>query len=137
LAGRRLFDVEFGVYATPQMLREINTERPFEARWIGFVNSILQTPIGVWFSAAVNVNNVCLRCDSFVAVRAAAEASIGVALLPRILGDSSPLLAEIKADTAELTIGLWALAHPDLARSARVHAFIEHLARALASPESA
>jgi hypothetical protein len=34
-------------------------------------------------------------------------------------------------DTADLTVGLWALAHPDLVRSARVHAFIEHLSQAL------
>ena len=40
-------------------------------------------------------------------------------------------------DVAELTIGLWALAHPDLVRSARVHAIIEHLAEALSPPAAA
>ena len=137
LVGRRLCDVEFGVYATPRLLRQLDRDNPFGARWIGFVDSLLQTPIGAWFSTMVDAGNVCLRCDSFVAVRSAAEAGIGFALLPRLLGDTSARLTEIAADTAELTIGLWALAHPDLARSARVHAFIEHLDQALASPESA
>jgi len=132
LVGRRLCDVEFGVYATRQLLQRVDRERIFDARWIGFIDSLMQTPIGVWLGSAVDIRNICLRCDSFVAVRVAAEAGIGIALLPRLLGDSSAQLERLEADTSELTIGLWALAHPDLVRSARVHAFIEHLTQALA-----
>jgi len=132
LVGRRLCDVEFGVYATRQLLQGIDREQIFEARWIGFIDSLMQTPIGAWLGSAVDARNICLRCDSFVAVRVAAEAGIGVALLPRLLGDSSTQLERLDVDTRELTIGLWALAHPDLVRSARVHAFIEHLSQALA-----
>ena len=133
LIGRHLLDVEFGVYATPELLAGIDRDQLFDARWIGFVDSLLNTPIGAWFKAAVDSRRVCLRCDSFVAVRVAAESGIGVALLPRLLGDTSPRLVRLPLDVAELTIGLWALAHPDLARSARVHAFIEHLEEALKS----
>jgi len=132
LIGRRLCDVDFGIFATPQLLQRIDRKKIFDARWIGFVDSIMQTPIGTWFNGAVDTRNICLRCDSFVAVRVAAEAGIGLALLPRLLGDSSAQLERLDADTSELTIGLWALAHPDLARSARVHAFIVHLSQALA-----
>jgi len=132
LVGRRLCDVEFGVYATRQLLQWVDRERIFDARWIGFIDSLMQTSIGVWLGSAVDISNICLRCDSFVAVRVAAEAGIGLALLPRLLGDSSTQLERLDADTSELTIGLWALAHPDLVRSARVHAFIEHLSQALA-----
>jgi len=137
LVGRWLLDVEFGVYATPELLREVDSQRVFDARWIGFVDSLQQTPIGTWFNAAVRAERVCLRCDSFVAVRAAAESGIGLALLPRLLGDSSPALDSLEVDVTELSVGLWALAHPDLVRSARVHAFIEHLAEALSPPASA
>jgi DNA-binding transcriptional LysR family regulator len=136
LAGRRLRDVEFGIYATPALLQSVDTQRIYDARWIGFVDSLLQTPIGAWFKQAVEPQRICLRCDSFVAVRVAAESGIGLALLPCLLGDASPQLTRLPADTAELTIGLWALAHPDLARSARVHAFIEYLGRALAPLET-
>ena len=132
LVGRRLCDVEFGVYATRQLLQGVDRERIFEARWIGFIDSLMQTPIGAWLGSAVDIRHICLRCDSFVAVRVAAEAGIGLALLPRLLGDSSAKLERLDVDTSELTIGLWALAHPDLVRSARVHAFIEHLSQALA-----
>ena len=83
LVGRRLCDVDFGVYATRQLLQSVDRERLFDARWIGFVDSIMHTPIGVWFNSAVDIRNICLRCDSFVAVRVAAESGIGLALLPR------------------------------------------------------
>jgi len=131
LIGRRLCDVEFGIYATQELLSGVDPENIFAGRWIGFVDSILQTPIGAWFSAAVDTDNIGLRCDSFVAVRAAAESGIGLALLPCLLGEASSILIRLPVDTSELTIGLWALAHPDLVRSARVHAFIEHFSEAL------
>jgi DNA-binding transcriptional LysR family regulator len=75
-----------------------------------------------------------MRCDSFVAVRIAAEAGIGLALLPRFLGDASQILTRVEFPTEELTTGLWILTHPDLVRSARVHAFIDHFSEALGSP---
>jgi len=133
LVGRRLCDVEFGIYATPKFLATVNQADIFNQRWIGFVDSLLATPIGSWFDEAVNARNICLRCDSFVAVRAAAEASIGLALLPCFLGDTSATLTRLEASTRALTIGLWVLTHPDLVRSARVHAFIDHFSEALGS----
>ena len=75
-----------------------------------------------------------MRCDSFVAVRIAAESGIGLALLPHFLGETSPTLTRLEASTRELTTGLWILTHPDLVRSARVHAFIEHFSAAFGSP---
>ena len=131
LIGRRLCEVDFGIYATAELLRSIDSQSIFTARWIGFVDSLMQSPIGVWFDGTVDSGNICLRCDSFVAVRVAAESGIGLALLPNLLGESSTRLTRLDADTTDLTVSLWALAHPDLARSARVHAFIEHLSQAL------
>jgi DNA-binding transcriptional LysR family regulator len=137
LVGRRLGDVEFGVYASPALAGKTDPKRMFDARWLGFVDNLAQTPIGSWLAAAVRVDRICMRCDSFVALRVAAENGIGLALLPCLLGDASSRLRRLPADTSELTIGLWALAHPDLVRSARVHAFIEHLAQPQQTRESA
>ncbi len=131
LVGRRLCDIEFGIYATPEILSSIDPKRVFSERWIGFADSLLATPIGAWFDAKIDSRYVCMRCDSFVAIRAAAEAGIGLALLPCFLGDSSTLLRPQKAPVEALTTGLWILTHPDLARSARVHAFVEHFIEAL------
>lgn len=137
LVGRRLCDVEFAIYGIPQLLRDIEPWQIYQSRWIGFIDTLMQAPIGAWLNAAVDTSHICLRCDSFIALRAAAENGIGVTLLPRLLGDSSLRLERVPVDLDDLTVGLWALTHPDLARSARVHAFIEHLGHALAPAETA
>jgi DNA-binding transcriptional LysR family regulator len=134
LVGRRLCDVEFGIYATPGFLSDVDQKHVFSERWIGFADSLMVTPIGSWFGATIDNRNVCMRCDSFVSVRVAAEVGVGFALLPRLLGDRSPLLRQAEVSVDELTTGLWILTHPDLVRSARVNAFVEHFTEALASP---
>lgn len=134
LIGRRLCDVEFGVYASVDYLNTVNEPDIFKQRWIGFDDSLRVTPPGIWFNSTIEQANVCLRCDSFVAVRVAAENSIGLALLPHFLGDSSSVLKRLEAPTQDLTLGLWLLTHPDLARSARVHAFTDHFSEAISAP---
>jgi len=134
LVGRRLCDVEFGIYATPKLLSSVDQKQVFSERWIGFADSLLATPIGSWFAASIDNRQICMRCDSFVSVKVGAEAGIGIALLPCLLGDKSPLLERAKVPVDDLTTGLWILTHPDLVRSARVNAFVEHFTEALASP---
>jgi DNA-binding transcriptional LysR family regulator len=134
LVGRRLCDIEFGVYAAPEFFGGMAEDDIFSERWIGFTDSLLSTPVGSWFDGIVPAAKICLRCDSFVAVRMVAEAGMGLALLPGFLGDASQTLLKLEAPTRELTTGLWILTHSDLARSARVNAFIEHFSAALGSP---
>jgi DNA-binding transcriptional LysR family regulator len=100
-------------------------------RWIGFDASLASTPPGIWFSNKVDKESVCLRCDSFVSIKIAASNGVGVALLPTLLAETDKNLIRLDWDTSELSIGLWLLTHPDLYRSARVHAFFDHFSDAL------
>jgi len=134
LIGHRVCDVEFGIYALPELGASFAPAEILGARWIGFTDSLLATPLGAWFDSTIDKRRVCMRCDSFVAVRVAAESGIGFALLPRILGDDSERLVRVEFDTRELTTGLWILTHPDLVRSARVNAFVDHISEALVVP---
>lgn len=134
LVGRRLCDIEFGVYAAPEFLHSMTGDSVFDQRWIGFADSLMNTPLGAWFDNTIPAANICLRCDSFVAIRVAAESGMGLALLPGFLGDASQTLVPVEAPTRELSTGLWILTHPDLVRSARVHAFVDHISAALGSP---
>ena len=135
LVGRRLCDVGFGVYTNDRSLVSLGQAELFQQSWIGFADSLLATPVGDWFEKTIKRNRIVLCCDSFVAVRAAAESGIGLALMPRFLGDASAALHPVDVDTRALTTGLWILTHPDLVRSARVHAFIQHFTEALSSRE--
>ena len=135
LVARRLCDIGFAIYAEREFHAESGPD-PFGGRWIGFADDLLATPIGAWFAAMIDARKICLRCDSFVGMRSLAEAGIGYALLPCLLGDGSEQLVRTGDPIAEIGTGLWLLAHPDLARSARVHAFMDHFTAALGSPGS-
>jgi len=131
LVGRRLADIRFGVFAAESYLKSRGQLKLSSHKWIGFDSSLLSTPPGRWFDSNVPAGNVCLRGDSFVAIKVAAENAMGLALLPHYLGEGSSLLQPLGASISELTTGLWLLTHPDLIRSARVHAFMDHFEQAL------
>ncbi len=131
LVGCRVSDIRFGVYGAKSYLKNRNHLKLSSHTWIGFDASLQSTPLGRWFDSNVPAARVCMRGDSFVAIRIAAENGIGLALLPHYLGESSKLLQPLVASISDLTTGLWLLTHPDLIRSARVHAFMDHFEQAL------
>lgn len=131
LVGRRVADVHFGIYASPSYLDTYKSSNITEHQWIGFDTSLQSTPPGKWLEASVPKEKVCFRGDSFIALKIAAENGIGVTLLPHYLGNSSELLQQLPISVSELTTGLWLLTHPDLFRSAKVHAFMDHFEEAI------
>ncbi len=133
LVGRRLASLPFGIYASPAYIATLDTESWRDYRWVGMESSLRATPPGVWFDATIPLSQVCFRSDSFVAIKVALENGLGAGLLPCFLAESSSVLAPLTGPNVQnLTTAMWALTHPDLARSARVRAFIHHLASALA-----
>lgn len=136
LVGHRLRDVRFDAFASPPYLDSAGELPLFRHRWLGFADSLRATNLGAWLESKLEPGHICLRCDSFVGLRAAAEAGIGVAMLPRFLGEGSGSLVRLAQLEPGMNTGLWILTHPDLVRSARVHAFIDHFSRALGSHET-
>ena len=65
LVGRRLCDIEFGVYAAPEFVQVMTDENVFEQRWIGFADSLVSTPVGAWFEATIPTAKICLRPGIF------------------------------------------------------------------------
>jgi DNA-binding transcriptional LysR family regulator len=131
LVGRRVGDVHFFAYASTSYLQTMPEATLSEHHWIGFDSSLQSTEAAKWLEMKADKDKVCLRTDTFVGLKIAAENGMGLALLPHYLGDSSPLLTRVPAPTDELTTGLWLLTHPDLVRSAKVQAFMEHFENAL------
>ena len=126
LVGRRVSNVHFGIYASPGYLDLCHASNLTEHQWIGFDTSLQSTQPGKWLEVNVPKERICMRGDSFIALKIAAENGIGVALLPHYLGNSSAQLQRLPVPVRELTTGLWLLTHPDLFRSSKVHAFMDH-----------
>ena len=56
------------------------------------------------------------------------RAGLGIAVMPCYLGEACPDLIRIGEPHGSLNWDLWLLAHPNVRRSARVHAFFEFAA---------
>jgi len=66
----------------------------------------------------------------------AAAAGVGMALLPCYIGATSPGLAQLSPPLPELEGELWLVTHPDLRNTARVRAFLDFCAAAIAQRRS-
>jgi DNA-binding transcriptional LysR family regulator len=135
LVGRKLAGIAWTVYAArPYLARRKAPRAPAEFAdhaLIGWDEASATAPALAWLERAAGGKAPVYRANSIVNQVRAAEAGIGLALLPCFLGDPAPELARVIAPPAELTRELWIATHRDLRRTARVRAFVEFVGGAL------
>ncbi|MET0385693.1 MAG: LysR family transcriptional regulator [Polyangiales bacterium] len=131
LLGRRLVPITLCNYVSAAHVAKRDPERnPGQARWLGSdrprvlenliaTSSYAQTPLwGVFESLAVMIE--------------AANAGLGMALLPTYIGDLEPALQRLPKPDLRYVADFWLLSHHDLRDNARLRVVREHLAAALA-----
>jgi DNA-binding transcriptional LysR family regulator len=118
LTGDRAADLGFAAYG-----------RPGTTRWLAVRGVLATSVVGRWFADAVPEDAVAGSADSFPVLRAMAEAGLGRAVLPCILGDASPVLARCADGPAGLSVPVWVASHADLAEAPR----LRHLRAAIAA----
>jgi DNA-binding transcriptional LysR family regulator len=134
LVGRKLAAIAWTVYAAPSYLGRPAPPPPAEFAehaLIGWDEAATATPALAWLERAAGGKAPVYRANSIVNQMRAAEAGVGLALLPCFLGDPSPELVRVLPPPAELTRELWIATHRDLRRTARVRAFIDFVGGAL------
>ncbi|MGI9418691.1 MAG: LysR family transcriptional regulator [Geminicoccaceae bacterium] len=133
LIGKRVADIGFAVYAGETYLERRSAD-PFvpDQAWLAGDELLANSPVAGWMHRHVPDAAIAFRADSFVALRHAAVAGLGLAVLPCCLADADPTLVRLDAPIEDLETGLWVLTHQDLGRAARIRAFIEHMEAALA-----
>ncbi len=126
LVGRRLPDFHYCYYATAEYLARHDLDAdPPTARWIGWNEGV---PFPPWVQAGPypkipaewGLNDITLQL-------AAAKAGLGMALLPCISGDASPVLRRVPGSNTVVPREGWILTHPDLRTSARVRTVMTFL----------
>lgn len=123
-SSHKLCDVQFSVYCKKDFVLPRNVK---QAKWVGVTHYLHESLVGEWLDNTIDSEQIVIQCDSLVAVRSCAEEGMGLALLPTMLGNASPKLRQVEGIDTGLSIGLWLLIHPDLVRSARVNAIVEHM----------
>ena len=79
-----------------------------------------------WLREQAARATVVLRSSSAMTRLAAAASSVGVALLPRVIGDPDPRLVRVPSEPPPVQ-DLWLVTHRDLARVPRIRAVLDFL----------
>ncbi|TWC07227.1 LysR family transcriptional regulator [Bradyrhizobium macuxiense] len=134
LVGRRIADIAHAIYGSRAYLAR-RDDRDLSAHdWIGLDDALAGTVIADWMRKNLRSARVACRVDALPALRDAAVAGMGLALLPCYVGDLAPALRRLTPKPlAEPRSALWLLTHDDLRRTARVRATLDFLAKVLAS----
>jgi DNA-binding transcriptional LysR family regulator len=86
-----------------------------------------------WFQPLLAEAPVAMQTNSTHALLAAAQAHVGVAVLPRFVGRWYGDLIEVSDDVGNLDV--WLIAHPEFRRDPRVRAVAEFLKRIATGPD--
>jgi DNA-binding transcriptional LysR family regulator len=134
LVGRRLADIAHAVYGSHDYLSR-QVEGDLSAHdWVGLDDALAHSVIGRWMRENIDASLIACSVDALPALRDAAEAGLGLAMLPCYLGDRVSGLRRATPQTPSSPRStLWLLTHSDLRRTARVRATLDFLAAAFSS----
>jgi DNA-binding transcriptional LysR family regulator len=123
LVGKDLGAIATAVYglranSQPQHAKKMQTRR-----WITRVDTSGPTADRQWMETNVAPHEIIATYSNFSSFLAAAEAGIGLALLPCFVADKNPVLMRYSPPIKTLTSRLWLLYHARMRRDLRVQAF--------------
>ncbi|MEI2735179.1 MAG: LysR family transcriptional regulator [Rhodoblastus sp.] len=125
LVGRKVGPMAWGVYGkTGSEFAKCDPLGP-DALYIGFGPPMEEIEAAVWIARNVPAARVAARVNSMHVAALAAAGGLGLAVLPRVVGDSMPELTRVSAKPPT-TNAVWLLTHADLKGAARVRAFMDH-----------
>lgn len=130
LIARRQCDIASCIYypaAWPEISGSDMAKRP----WVMADATLAHLDSARWLAAQGLNEQAVFRSNSLTSVASAANAGMGMAILPCYLGDRAPALKRLGSPIAEFRSSLWILSHPDLRRVRRINACIEKLQPAL------
>jgi DNA-binding transcriptional LysR family regulator len=134
LVGRRVAEIAHAIYGSRAYLSRRDGRDLSAHDWIGLDDALASTVIAQWMHENVRAAPIACRVDALPALRDAAIAGLGLALLPCYVGDLASGLRRVTPKAlSEPRSALWLLTHDDLKRTARIRATMDFLAKALAS----
>ena len=133
LVGRKVGTIAQAVYGARNLVAAGGGAPDFQAaEWIGPDERMVYRPLERWLAARGLTGRCRYAVDSVFGMLAAARDGAGLAVLPCYLADGDARLARIGGTIPELATDLWLLTHADLRKTARVRAFLDFVAAAVA-----
>lgn len=126
LYGRRIARIAFGVYGSRDYLNGTSARRALaDHKWIGLGDSLSHLRAYRWLAANVPAARVRLIVNSLGAALQAAEAGIGLGLIPCYMASACKALVRLPEPVADASSELWILVHEDLRTVARIKTFTD------------
>ena len=144
---RKVGVIAFGLYASEAYLARHGqpnfTDHCDGHRLIAMSTSLTKVPDLEWLPALTHKAFVAMRCNGREAMATLASAGVGIACLPRLLGDRSPNLQLLRAPVPAPARALWLGVHRDARSLPRIRTTMGFLTdtigrqRPLLSPDDA
>ena len=129
LVGRRLAGVAWAVYGPAGDSVDHAGDDP---AWVSPDENVAGGLFARFVAERAGSERVVLRINTVLGLCEAVAAGIGIGPLPCYTADRHPALRRLSEPEPELASVLWLLTHPDLRRSVRVRAFLDHVAAEIA-----
>ena len=127
--GRQLFPIQCAVYAH-ELYWEQHGRPPNERhRWVRLDPELDRSPMSKLMMAQKSDDSPTTVVNTMMGVFDIVRAGLGIAAMPCYLGEVCSDLVRISEPREEYGSAVWVLSHPDVRRSARVHAFFEFVSR--------
>ena len=128
LVGRRVATVGLGVYASRDYLERADLRKPESLTWVGEDDD---NPCPDWLAATCPKARLSMRFNDVNGTYAALKAGVGLGRLPCWSGDLDPDLRRVGPLVGSGDFGVWLLTNENLRSTARVRAFLDHMAEVL------
>ena len=135
LIGRKLVDIAFAVYSATSYAPGGGDLPTLD--WVCFEATPTATPQHRWEMQHVPPERTVLRTNSRAAFLEAILSGLGVGILPCGVAARTPTLVARSGVLHELTLPLWMLLHPEVAKTPRIRCVADHLQAAIARERSA
>ncbi len=128
LVGKKLGMMEGQIYAAKSLVERIGADAQLSAYPVIREDERKEDPgMSHWFALNAPGARIAMRYGSYEVLLEAVKAGVGIHLLPCWEGDAHPELVRVGPPQTEARRPLWVLTLPELARGARVRAFLDHL----------
>lgn len=128
VAGRKLGQLGFALYAAKQYFGRGRSRKPIDFRqctFIGYESSLARGSEVTGWVDALAPDRILLRFNTTSTVAAAISAGLGIGALPRVVGDADPRLCAVSDEIRWRPI--WLIVHQDLRSSPRIRAGMDFL----------
>jgi DNA-binding transcriptional LysR family regulator len=140
LVARRLGKLAYGVYGARDYVatrRGRNALEPFGEKVVAYNDAMSHLPQERWLAQLVPARRTVFRANSLNTQLAVTRAGLGLAVLPRYLGDADPVLARLDLTPPPPGRDIWVIVHSELRRSPRVRAVLDFVVATVAKRKRA